>query len=155
MEVMEAYEQAMERAQGVDSWRKISAEQLREWCHMLRRRSATPSDSRKLGEREEYILAQLEQVPPSSSLDRLSEELLRLCLGCVERSHAEAFLALYLRRMGAQGLHQVSGRSAIALCRKLRRLRPEERAAFILDALRGEHASNDQAQSPPRSEDAA
>lgn len=134
-EVMEAYEGALEVKAQVDSWRKIPAEQLREWCHMLRRRSSMPSDMRKISDREEYILSHLEEIPEGSSLDRLDAELRRLCAQAVDQAQTEAFMALYLRRMDAARLSEVSGRSAVALCRKLRRLHEPERRTFIQEAL--------------------
>lgn len=141
-EVMEAYEGALEQRAGVDSWRKIGAEQIREWCHMLRRRSPMPSDLRKISDREEYILSHLEQIPVGSSLDRLEAELRRQASEAVDAQTVDAFMALYLKRMDASHLSEVTGRSAVALCRKLRRLRDEERAQFILDALRGAEAED-------------
>lgn len=141
-EVMEAYEGALEQRAGVDSWRKIGAEQLREWCHMLRRRSPMPSDLRKISDREEYILSHLEQIPAGSSLDRLEAELRRQASEAVDAQTVDAFMALYLKRMDASHLSEVTGRSAVALCRKLRRLREDERAQFILDALRGAEAED-------------
>lgn len=141
-EVMAAYESALEDRAGVDSWRKIPAEQLREWCHMLRRRSPMPSDLRKISDREEYILSHLEQIPVGSSLDRLESELRRQASDAVDAESVDAFMALYLKRMDASHLSEVTGRSAVALCRKLRRLRDEERADFILDALRSASAED-------------
>lgn len=141
-EVMAAYEGALEDRAGVDSWRKIPAEQLREWCHMLRRRSPMPSDLRKISDREEYILSHLEQIPVGSSLDRLEAELRRQAGDAVDAESVDAFMALYLKRMDASHLSEVTGRSAVALCRKLRRLRDEERADFILDALRSASAED-------------
>lgn len=134
-EVMEAYEDAMEAKALVDSWKKVDADQMRQWCATLKRRSAIPSDVRRISDREEYILSQLPAIPASASLNRVGEELHRLTQDAVGATRADAFLKLYMRKMRADGLGSITGRALIAMCRKLRRLKLDERAAFIEDAL--------------------
>ena len=140
-EVMDRYEEVLEGQHGVSSWREVSAQEIRAVCHGLRKRSAMPSDRRKIGEREEFILSHLPSIPPGSSLTRVEHELERLVRSVESRQKWEKFLSLYLQKMGVKGLDQISGRALIALCRKLRRLSPEERKAFVQHAL-------DQAQGP-------
>lgn len=140
-EVMDAFEEALEQQHGVDSWRRISAEDIRASCKALRKRSALPSDVRRISDREEYILAQLPSIPAGSSLTRLERELYRLILEVTDEDTHEAFMALYLEKMSAATLGEVSGRAVIALCRKLRRLKGEERLAFIDRALQRQDAA--------------
>lgn len=134
-EVMDEYEAALEREAGVDSWKKVEPEQMREWCAALKRRSALPSDVRRVSDREEYILSHLDAIPASASLNRVGEELHRLTHDVVADDQADDFLNLYMRKMRADGLGAIPGRALVAMCRKLRRLPHEERAAFIEDAL--------------------
>ncbi len=134
-EVMAAYEAALEARLGVDSWRLVPAHLVREQCQQLRRRSTTPSDARRLSDREEHILSQLPTVPPGASLERAERELRRLVEEVSSPQTADDFISLYLEKLGADAFAQVAGRSLIAMCRKLRRFRPEERDLYVRDVL--------------------
>ncbi len=134
-EIMSAFEDAIERAHAVDSWRRLPPAQIRSECQQLKKRSALPSDVRKMSDREEYILSKLPLIPEGSSLNRLAAELRRLNLEVVSEHTHDAFIALYLSKMNAEKLSEVPGKAVIALARKMRRLKPEPREAFILKAL--------------------
>ena len=134
-EVMDAFEDALERQHEVDSWRRLTPEQIRVVCHHLRKRTSLAPDVRKLSDREEYILSQLSLIPAGSSLNRLEEELHRLLDSALTRQQRDAFMQLYLQRMNASSLSEIPGRAAIALCRKLRRMSEAERLAFAQQAL--------------------
>ena len=134
-EVMDAFEAALEREHGVDSWRRVTPEQIRASCHTLRRRSAHPSDVRKISAREEYILSRLDRIPAGSAITRIEHELRRLVLEVEDEATWRAFLALYLEKVGASALTQAPARGVVALCRKLRRLKGQERCDFICGAL--------------------
>jgi hypothetical protein len=134
-EVMDAFEDAIEREHAVDSWRRLPPAQIRSVCQQLKKRSALPPDIRKMSDREEYILSKLPLIPEGSSLNRLSAELHRLSIAVVSARAHEAFLALYLEKMNAEQLSEVPGKAVIALARKMRRLKPEPRETFILQAL--------------------
>lgn len=137
-EVMEAFEDALERQHQVDSWRRLSPAQIRNVCQQLKKRGALPSDRRMMSDREEFVLSKLPFIPEGSSLNRLEEELERLTLEVVDRDTCAAFFALYLEKMNADSLAEVPGKAAIALARKMRRLKPVERDEFILEALKKE-----------------
>lgn len=139
-EVMDAFEQSLEVKHDVSSWRAVSAEQIRACCSALNKRSATCSDARKSSDREEYILSQLPKIPPGSSLTRLEAEMRRLLGQVVEDEVVDNFMNLYLQKMRAEELSEVSGRAAVAMCRKLRRLKGAAREEFIAGALaQGSH----------------
>ena len=139
-ETMEAFEDALERQHQVDSWRRLTAAQIRAVCLELNKRSALAPNSRLLSDREEFILAQLPLVPEGSSLNRLRGELERLVTSCVDEATSRSFIALYLERMNAERLSEVPGKAAIALTRKLRRLSDDKRERFVLDALKSARA---------------
>lgn len=134
-EVMDAFEQSLEVKHDVSSWRAVSAEQIRACCSALNKRSATCSDTRKISDREEYILSQLPKIPSGSSLTRLEGEMRRLLGQVVEDEVVDNFMNLYLQKMRAEDLSEVSGRAAVAMCRKLRRLKGTAREEFIAGAL--------------------
>lgn len=134
-EVMDAFEAALERRHEVSSWRRVTPAQIQESCRALKKRSALPSDIRKISDREEYILSQLPTIPEGSALNRVEAEIERLVTEVVDAHTYDAFFSLYLEKMDAADLSAVSGRSVIALCRKLRRLKGDDRAAFIQRAL--------------------
>lgn len=134
-DIMEQLEDAIEAQHGVDSWRKLSPDLIRESCHQLRKRSPMPSDVRRISEREEYVLAHLSAIPEGSSLERARREITRLVEEVADATTCEAFLTLYLQRVGARTLADVQGRALMALIRKLRRLHGEDRALFIQGAL--------------------
>jgi hypothetical protein len=136
-EVMDALESSVEGAHGVSSWRDVTPEQILASCAELRRRTAIPSDVRCISDREEYILSLLKRVPEGNSFKRVERELARLVEGVTDAATHERFIALYLSKMSAAQLDEVSGRALIALIRKLRKLTAEPRRAFILDALGG------------------
>ena len=137
-EVMNAFEEALEQKHGVDSWRRISTDDIRACCKQLKKRSATTSDIRRISDREEFILTHLPGTPAGSSLTRLQAELERLNVAVVDQESHDAFMALYLEKMSAKSLSEVSGRAVIALMRKIRKLSDEERERFILRALKQE-----------------
>lgn len=134
-EVMDAFEESLEQKHGVDSWRRIEPEEIRACCKILRKRSATTSDVRRISDREEYILSQLAKVPEGSSLVRAEAEIKRLTDEVVEEETHDAFMKLYLEKMKVEKLSEVSGRALIALVRKLRKIHGEERRQFIWRAL--------------------
>jgi hypothetical protein len=142
-EVMDAFESSLERYYSVESWRQITPEQIRECCQMLRKRTAIPSDVRLISDREEYILAQLDQIPAGSSMERIEREITRLVESVTDAPTHERFLALYLHKMHAERLAHVPGRALIALARKLRKLDASSRRRFILDALREEEVQGE------------
>ena len=134
-EVMDAFEESLEQKHGVDSWRRIEPEEIRACCKILRKRSATTSDVRRISDREEYILSQLATVPEGSSLVRAEAEIKRLTDEVVEEETHDAFMKLYLEKMKVEKLSEVPGRALIALVRKLRKIHGEERRQFIWRAL--------------------
>lgn len=142
-EVMDAFEDAIERQHDVDSWRRLTPQQIRSQCQQLKKRSAMASDVRMMSDREEFVLSKLPFIPEGSSLNRLEEELERLSLQVVDRQTSEAFFALYLEKMNADALSEVPGKAAIALARKMRRLKNIEREEFILAALADAHPSTE------------
>lgn len=145
-EIMEAFEDALERHHQVDSWRRLSPAQIRNICQQLKKRSALPSDRRMMSDREEFILSRLPFIPEGSSMNRLEEELERLTLEVVDRDTCSAFFSLYLDKMNADSLAEVPGKAAIALARKMRRLKPVERDEFIHEALTKNPSSADTSQ---------
>lgn len=134
-DIMDQLEDAIEAQHGVDSWRKLTPDLIRESCHQLRKRSPMPSDVRRISDREEYILAHLPAIPDGSSLERTRREIDRLIEEVADATTCEAFMTMYLQRLGVRALADVPGRALMALVRKLRRLHGEDRALFIQGAL--------------------
>jgi len=144
-EVMDAFEESLEQKYNVDSWRRIEPDEIRTCCKILRKRSATTSDIRRISDREEYILSQLSTVPEGSSLNRVEAELERLTTEVVDKEVHDSFMELYLEKMKVEKLSEVSGRALIALVRKLRKIHGEEREQFVWRALTSKDESDHEA----------
>ncbi len=133
--VMGAYEDVLEKKFGVESWRDVSPEQIREVALALKRRARTPAGLKLMSEREEFILHQLPAVPEGSSMDRTRRELSRLVLEVAPEEVFEAFMRVYLERMDAAEITDVPGKSLVALMRKLRKLAALERRELVFRAV--------------------
>jgi hypothetical protein len=134
-EVMNAYEDVLEKKFGVASWRDVSPEQIREIALTLKRRARTPAGLKLMSEREEFILHQLPAIPEGSSMDRTRRELERLVLEVAPEEVFASFMRVYLERMDAAELTEVPGKSLVALMRKLRKLGANERRELVFRAV--------------------
>jgi len=134
-DVMQLFEDALEKKHDVDSWRKVTPEQIRKHCLKLKRRAKTCSALRQVTDREEFILSHLPYVPEGSALRRLTSELERLVLAVVDEDSWEQFVAVYLEKMTADSLSEVPGRNLVALVRKVRKLSLPDRLVFVNNAL--------------------
>ncbi|MEM1349450.1 MAG: hypothetical protein AAGI01_12885, partial [Myxococcota bacterium] len=134
-DVMKLFEDALEHKHGVDSWRSVTPEQIRQHCLELKRRAKTCSALRQVTDREEFILSHLPHVPEGSALHRITSELERLVLAVVDEDAWEEFVAVYLEKMKVDSISEVPGRNLVALVRKVRRLSLPERLVFLNHAL--------------------
>ncbi len=134
-EVMNAYEDVLEKKFCVDSWKEVSPEQIREVALTLKRRARTPAGLKLMSEREEFILHQLPSIPEGSSMDRTRRELERLVLEVAPEEVFASFMRVYLERMDASEITDVPGKSLVALMRKLRKLGATERRELVFRAV--------------------
>ena len=134
-EVMNAYEDVLEKKFGVASWKDVSPEQIREVALTLKKRARTPAGLKLMSEREEFILHQLPSIPEGSSMDRTRRELERLVLEVAPEEVFASFMRVYLERMDAAEVTDVPGKSLVALMRKLRKLGALERRELVFRAV--------------------